>query len=350
MKKPDQPPPVVISSHLRQALLAEYGLNVTGATQVKSVWRLDTAEHGSYCLKEVTHRRKRLNFVLSAMGHLANNGFTVMAGLVPTNDGRRYAKVNNHIIFLTEWVEGHKCDFANPADLAAASTSLAKFHQQAHGFVPPAHSSFRELWGKWPAIIEARWQNLLQFKQIAEAKPIKARFDQLFLDNFSYFRRQAELAVRLLHESEYDRLSAEGCQRQGFIHQDVAGRNFVITPAGEAKMIDFDLVRYDLRLLDLLRLIERTMKKCEWDIQLASLALARYQDISQIIPAEWEVLLALLVFPQKFWRGSNRYYGKVDKYSPQRLADKLEKTIANRGRRHRFLQAFAWLYCRRWLD
>ncbi|NPV27352.1 MAG: CotS family spore coat protein [Firmicutes bacterium] len=349
MKKPIQSPKIVVSAYLQEALLNEYGLRVIEARPVKSVWQLNT-ETGLYCLKVVTHRRKRLKFVLGAMEYLVKSGFHELARLVPTRDGRLFTKVRHHIIFLTEWVEGHKCEFARPADLAAAATTLANFHRHARGYSPPEDSQYKVMWGKWPAILQARWESLTQYKEIAWAKPIKTEFDQLFLTHYAYYHRQAELAVRLLEQSPYAQLVEEGARAQSFIHQDVAGRNFIIAPSGTALLIDFDLVRYDLRVLDLLRLVERTMKKCHWDIKMANLALSRYQSVSRLTPAEWEVLLAFLLFPQKFWRIANRYYTKLDEYSPKQLLQKLEKIISRQDRRHQFLHSFAWLYCQRWLD
>lgn len=347
MKNITTPSAVIINHDLEKILYNQYQLQITGITPVKDVWCLETTK-GTYCLKELLYRKEKVKFMISALDHLVKKDFSLMAQPVYNQKNQLYTQVHQHIFILTEWVAGHQCNFGQPTDLGTAAITLAKFHQQAQGYVSPPGS--RAQWREWPHTFLNRKNSLFKYKEQAQARAIKTNFDQLFLTHFDYYSQQAKLALNLINQGQYQQLMDQAQQNRCFTHQDVAGRNFIIAPTNTAYLIDFDMCRYDLRVIDLLRLIERTMKKCNWDFRMAELALNKYQTISPISKAEFNVLFAFLVFPQKYWRNAKRYYHHKRQLTEEKLTHKLNKIIAMRHQRHQFLQTFAWHYCQRLLD
>ena len=71
--------------------------------------------------------------------------------------------------------------------------------------------------------------------------------------------KKASDSRRLLLSSEYPRLEEEARKVGSFIHYDVAARNFIIQD-GKAYLIDFDYCARDLPLVDLMRLMKRSLK------------------------------------------------------------------------------------------
>jgi spore coat protein I len=126
--------------------------------------------------------------------------------------------------------------------------------------------------------------------------------------------------------SEYPRLAKEAAAVGSFIHYDVAARNFIIRDK-KAQLIDFDYCCCDLPLTDLMRLIKRSLKNgSHYEVKINAI-LNGYQQYRRLTKAEGEVLYALLLFPQKYWRISHRYFYEYKKNDEDYYIKKMENAV-----------------------
>ena len=73
-------------------------------------------------------------------------------------------------------------------------------------------------------------------------------------------------------------------------------------------VIDFDYCKRELRIYDVSNFLIKVLKRVQWNIEYCNLIIDSYNSVSPIKEEEYRVLFAFLVFPQRFWRLSNRYY------------------------------------------
>ena len=316
-----------------------FGLQIRSLAPVKSVVRIDS-DQGSYALKAVSYRPAKLQFIIAAIEHVHRGGFTRLARILPDAQGNYYFNRNSHLLFLTTWVHGEQCDVRKPPHLTAATETLAEFHLHSRGLFPPVGSRFKVMWDRWPELLMRRAAMLEQFREKASSLP-PSPFIRLWLKHFDYYRLQAGQALSLLRASAYEQLADLACREQSFIHRDVAGRNFIIGNDQKAYLIDFDYCRFDLRLVDIQRLVERSMKKWQWNFDVAFFILSRYHQINPLRPEEFKVMQAFMTFPQKFWRLSDRYFNQKKNWNESKYLRHLEDIIDSQRPREIFFARFA---------
>ena len=134
----------------------------------------------------------------------------------------------------------------------------------------------------------------------------------VFTQYYPWALQRGELALSLLLGSGYTDL-ADYEQEQGrFIHGDVAARNFIVAGRQgqndlQGFLIDFDYARYDLQMIDLARYIERCLRMSNFHLPYFYQIVKLYQQWNPINKQQRQVLAAQLLFPQKFWRLSQRW-------------------------------------------
>lgn len=326
-------------------ILAQYALKVKKLQPFKAVYRLET-DQGPKMLKRSNVTEPKLLYIYEAMDYLFKQGFKQVPPFIPTIEGLPYVTYNGDYYFLSDWVKGRESDFRSRSDLDLVTRTLAEFHKTAKGLVLSPQAKTKFMWGKWPESFASRCQDLHKFEAIAEAKAQKGPFDRKYLANLDYYYNMGQEALQTLANSRYQELVEEAKKDRCFCHRDVAGRNFIITPDKKCFLIDFDYSRFDVRITDLFRLLERTMKKVHWDINAAKHILNIYNSVYPMEAKEYPVLLAFMQFPQKFWRLSERYYSKSKDWPDNKYAKKLKLLLGQRMAKEIFLQKFRDAFCR----
>lgn len=321
------------------SLVSQWGLSAKQWQKIKDVFLVET-EYGRKNLKVSPLCPERLIFVHHAVEHLTSHGFSKMAPLIPTPEGKTYITAHNYAFSLFDWIEGRQCDFQNRDELAESTRVLAEFHQYSAGFTPPKGSNMRDQLGKCLKHFEERYQNLIDFKEAAKSDPGN-EFSRIYLDNVDFFLPMAETAITKLKKSDYRQL-VELAKKDGkFCHGDPAARNFILTPHHQIRLIDFDSCRLDLPIMDVIKFTRRVMKKHNWSFAVAKLIMDSYQEVVRFSPSELEVMRAVFYFPQKFWRMAIRHFHKHNRHTMERSIHKFRKYLKNRNEMALFLEAFS---------
>ena len=90
-------------------------------------------------------------------------------------------------------------------------------------------------------------------------------------------------------------------------HHDYSYQHILIR-GDVTSIINFDYCSVELKIYDIVNILRRRMRKCNWDIEKAKLILDVYRKIEPLDQDEMKVMKSMLQFPQKFWRVINRYY------------------------------------------
>lgn len=283
-----------------------WGLTAEHIEEIQNnVWQVYT-NHGKFALKRSSLREKQLDFICMAENSLPQHGFYLFAVPLRCVDGKPYFLYYGRYFTLHQWIDGEKCDFQNPHHLFLTASTLGDFHLRSRDthlsllHTPRCNSFIRG------ENTSKHLRELYQFQRKAkDTHP--SEFSYLFRSYFPYFIQKAERSMSLLLDSDYPRLAQEAAATGTFIHYDVAARNFIIKNK-QAYLIDFDYCCCDIPLTDLMRLIKRGLKQGSNEQEKLDAILNGYQQFRPFNKEENKVLIALLTFPQKFWRISHRYF------------------------------------------
>ncbi|ABZ84975.1 putative spore coat protein s, putative [Heliomicrobium modesticaldum Ice1] len=335
------------AEQLVELIRREYGLHVRAIQRLTPVWRLET-DIGPLCLKRVGYDEGKLGFICAAMEHLRRQGFTRSPVLLPSREGRLWIPDldmrgdyrdtgRDGWLFLTDWVADRPCNFSEEAHILAAAATLAEFHQYAKGLTSPDLSRRRGHWMRWPRLLAGRTADLHRYETLGARAPIERELLKTQI-------RQAQRALAVLERSEFGRIAAASQMEKTFVHRDIAARNFVLNYRDEAHLIDFDYCRCDLHLVDIARLLERVLRYHRWSYSLGQKILSVYEETTPLQPSEYPVLLAFLLFPQRFWRLYRRRYDGFISDASEFSRD-LRQLQAEQRQKGFFLRRFAEEYC-----
>lgn len=313
--------------------------NISSCDQVKikdNVWKIFTDE-GNYALKRSTLSEKKLSFIAEGQQALTRYGFWGFSHPLYCKEKPYYEK-ENAFYTLYEWVEGEKCDFDNLEHLGAAAESLAAFHLYSRSVDLRQKYKKKMLYFNWNMKIKERIHDLEVFREKA-AKGERRFFEKMYLGFCPLFLQKAAESQRLLLTSSYPKIAKEEMTVGAFIHYDVAARNFVIQK-DRAYLIDFDYCCLDLTLVDLMRLIKRSLKYGENAAAKLDVIISSYTAVKPVSYEEWQVLYALLIFPQKYWRLGERYYSGGNDWSEETFAKKMRNTVEESEKESLWLPMF----------
>lgn len=269
-----------------------------------NVWEIDTAE-GRYALKASTLKEDKLDFIAGAQLHLDKCGFQNFSRPILYQDFP-YFHQDGICFTLYDWIDGEKCDFDDIGHLSLAAEALGKFHLYSRNEELLKYHHVKAAYYLWPEKLAKRIDDLERFRAMAAAEHSDF-FSKMYLGFCPPLLEKAWEARRLLISSAYPRLAAEDWGVGAFIHYDVAARNFIIQKDA-AYLIDFDYCALDLPIVDLMRLIKRSLKYGGNSQAKICAIVDSYCGVRPLSLEQWQVLYALLLFPQKFWRLAVRYY------------------------------------------
>ncbi|NLY29641.1 MAG: CotS family spore coat protein [Firmicutes bacterium] len=310
-------------------VLSDWSITPLSISPYKDVYRVE-AEEGSFCLKEIDRRLNRALALEGVLAHLKTKGFAKIAAAHETKEGKLICQASNgRNYILTDWLMGRKPSFrTSDEDIAEAAVTLAEFHQASEGYTPPTGAKLRSRLNRWPTRFSSRLRQLVELREQLEHKPLLDNFDRVFVEYYPWILDRAQDGWCVLSTSQYDDLVKAAREARSFCHGDTAERNFVITPENGCCLIDLDLVRRDIRIADVYKLLRDVLKKRNWGFPSAQLILDSYSSIAPLNLEEITVLYAMLAYPNKIIHLILRYYikreGKTSTWPVRKFIRKLQ--------------------------
>jgi hypothetical protein len=109
-------------------------------------------------------------------------------------------------------------------------------------------------------------------------------------------------------------------------------------------VIDFDYCKREVRIYDISNFLIKVLKRVDWKIEYAQIILNAYDEIGNLKEEEYRVLFAFLLFPQRFWRLSNRYYYNEVNWAQGTFNKKIEELIGEQEAYLKFIEDFKHVY------
>lgn len=321
----------------------QFDIKIENIKPNKGVYLLKT-DKGLRCLKKINYGTQKLLFVYGAKEHLMKNGFPRVDRYCVNTEGNPYALVNEDIYTLSEWIEGRECDFKDEDDLIKAAKGLAYMHLASKGYEPPENSKLKTDLGRWPNLMEKRVRSFDKMRDMGRKKSNKGNFDLNYTKAVQFYKDLGRRAIKVLESSKYMELCEITEEDKGFCHHDYTYHNIVIDREENVNVIDFDYCKREIRAYDIWAFMVKVLKRVDWNIEQAELIIRSYNEISKLKEEEYRVLFAFLLFPQRFWRLSNRYYYNEVNWPSNTFNNKLEELISEQEKYNNFIENFKKIY------
>lgn len=317
----------------------QFEIKIESIKPNRGVYLLKTNK-GNKCLKKINYGIQKLVFVYAAKEHLINNGFNSLDRHCLNSEGNPYAIVNEDVYTLSDWINGRECDFKNKDEIYDATKKLAQLHISSKGYEPPENSKLKTDLGRWPYLMEKRIKSLDKMRDMCRKQSNKKDFDFNYLKFMEFNKALGKRALRVLSTSEYANLCAIAEDERSFCHHDFTYNNIIIDENENYNVIDFDYCKREIRAFDISNFMIKVLKRVQWDIDYCKLILNAYNEVSQLSEGEYRVIFAFLLFPQRFWRLSNRYYYNEVNWSEGTFNNKIAELIQEKDAYMNFIESF----------
>lgn len=309
----------------------------------KGIYYLKTNK-GERCLKRINYGPQKLLFVYGAKEHLIANGFNNVDRYYLNTEGEPYALVNEDLYTLSQWIEGRECDFHNVDDIELAAKNLAAMHYASKGYDPPENSKLKSDLGRWPHLMEKRIKALTKMRDMARKKNMKQNFDLVYIKNVEFYKNLAVRALNILKNSEYNALCEKSEVEKNFCHHDYTYHNIIVDKDNNLQVLDFDYCKREIRVYDLANFMIKALKKVDWNIDYAKRIIDAYNTVEPLEEKEYKVLLAFLIFPQRYWRLANRYYYNEVTWAQNTFNKKIQNIVNEQELYSKFIEDFKKYY------
>lgn len=304
---------------------------------------------GDIVLKKIDYSLSDLIFINSVIEYVNINGFKNIFSFMKSKNGELFVKWNNEIYCAMTYINGRECQFSNPVDLQIASKALAGFHKATLNF--PVDFKVRDKRGSLINKFYHRINDLVSYKESVMKYRFKNEFDTIFLDNVDYYIKEIQKSISILENSNYLSLCSkeEAC---AVCHHDLAYHNIMIV-GEEGYFVDLDYSIIDLRMHDLCNFMNKVMKECAFNIDIAKEILSDYNremsnlhkpndtfEEGNITKDEMKVLYGMLRFPEDFYSICKSYYDRDKNWEYELFLKKIVKKAGYREEREEFLEQF----------
>lgn len=317
-----------------------YGVKAISIKPCRAGYLIDT-DQGRKHLRQCQCSENRIVYVHDAKVHLFKNGFTCLDTYSEAVNGNPYMEIDNQYFVMTPYIDARECEFGDDNDALRASVALASMHKSGKGFKPRLGLSVPSDLGKLPESLGKRYDEILRMRRKAERE--RGAFDYIYLDCVDKFIDLAEKSLNIFNGLEYPRLVKKALLDGGICHHDYSYQNILIA-GSQTYITGFESCSDEIRIYDVVNLLRRKMRKCNWNMQKASLLLDAYTEISPISSDEIIIMKAMLLFPQKFWRVANRYYNSRRSWAQKNFTGMLEEVITEYHEHIRFMNQFDKLF------
>lgn len=326
-------------------VLKHYELNVDLVDKVRSAYKVST-DKGIFCLKRVSHGYVKAKKSYAIIEHLKERGFENLADYFYTKERKAFIKHRDAAFYMTNWIEGREVSFKSVSEILRCCELLAQFHNLSKGFEAPKHVKIRNHTKKWRKTFTKCRDELLKFNEFIRKLKLKAEFDYTYRNNIDHFRKEAEHAIRILDHSRYNELCEYYTSEDYVCHDSFYYQNILIDKDDRMFIVDLESCQYDIPVSDLGKLIRRVVskKRFKWDFDFCRKLIESYCKVRPLTREEYEILLALLVFPHKFWKLGKKRYVKNKKWSEEKYRKKLKRLLRERNYKREFIYCYINFY------
>lgn len=312
-------------------VLEQYSLEVRTVRKGRDSYVLETNQ-GIMLLKEYHASMQRAAWIKKICQTAKEAG--LQTDMPVANQEGEYVSLDRDEkrYLLKLWTSGREIDVKNSGEVYEAVGNLARLHNCLTGFVT---EEGKEMPLK-EQVYEKRMKELRKIYRYVKEKKRKNAFEMCFLKEYGGFMEMCEEAMELSGQEHIQQARREAWEQGCICHGDYNQHN-VLKDAGHVVTVNFETSMVGIQTEDLYCFMRKMLEKHNWKIELAKGMLDTYMGERKLSKAELEELYIHFLFPEKFWKISNRYYNSKKTWIPDRSIQKLEKIVLQSQSKGNFL-------------
>lgn len=332
-----------------RSVLDQYEVDVKNVRKGRGVLLCDTNK-GMMILQEYMGSLQHMEEESRVLSFLTEKGGMNVDVCIRDKNGRSYTENKDGTRYvLKKWYDYSECNVNSRSELEMAVRTLAKLHMLLrHIDVISAgedmkaqsyHSS--EIHSSLLEEYEKHNRELHRVRRFIRNKKKKTAFELCIMESFEEMFAQAEEATEKLINSNYQKLYMDALRQKQICHGSYHQHNILIKGSHIA-VVNFQKFYTGMQLMDLYYFMRKILEKHNWDVELGSILLEDYNRILPISKEEMEVLHAMFLYPEKYWKQMNFYYNTNKVWIPQKNIEKLRKAAEQKTIRAAFLKILGY--------
>lgn len=307
-----------------RSVLEQYPVTVYGVKKGRGVLILDT-DRGCKILQEYRGSKRHMEAEDRILSFLKEERGLLVDAYVRTKEGELSAANEDGVQYILK--DGFlftECNVGSRGELETAVRMLAKLHMLLRGM------DSREIPDRTGLVgnslvdeMEKHNRELKRIRAFIRNKKKKTGFELCIMKSFDTMYAQAEEALHLLYDSQYQKLYKDAVG-QGHICHGSYNQHNVLLHSGQVAVINFQHISIQMQIFDLYQFMRKILEKHNWSLELGSMMLEDYNRILPISKEESRILKAMFLYPEKYWKQMNFYYSSNKAWIPQRNIDKLK--------------------------
>lgn len=313
-----------------------YGLRFFGGNRIRTGYLCKT-DKGLFEVRKSNSHKKQILFEHDIKEHLFESGFCNISRFEISQQGLPYYIWDDNEYVLEKAIETQALEEEEVQTFVIGAKTLAKLHSAAKGINSNVGYSTAK---NRLEIYEKRRIELLKIKKRIEKQGGYSQLDLLVKQNFSYYMEKIEQAKQLFLEVDYNHEIKKVESQKTVCHNAFKGENIRQDQKGNIYITGFSKCTYDNHMVDLAMYFRRFLKKQQWDSSIIEQMFATYEAENPLSVQDKKILLALLIYPEKFLSLCNEYYNKRQVCVSPAMLERMENCIAGIEKNEKMI---AWL-------
>ncbi|GKX28564.1 spore coat protein [Vallitalea longa] len=317
-------------------IFEQFEIKVKNGYKGRGAYILDTNK-GLKLFKEIRMHREKIKFMYEIEEYLYKKGFTNIDRLTMSRDKNPFCEDDGTIYIMKNWVNGREIFFNDEEEIYDSVKNLAVLHKCGSNFpIGSKYKNYVKL-GSLPNKLNRHNIELVRIRNKIRKMGKWSEFDICFLSSFNYYYKKAVEALSLIELSEYNNL-VNGYHKSNVITHGQYIHHNILVSNKKLHTMNFEYCNIDIPVIDLYRLMRKVLEKNDWNIGLGIEAIEKYISINPLSKEELDILLYLIMYPEKFWKISNYYFNLNRAWKPKQSLIKLNKLINQKEKKERFIR------------
>lgn len=330
-------------------VLEQYELEIISTRRGRGSYICETTQ-GLKILCDYAGSENKALFQNRIMQQIREGGYDKVDMILPNKEGGLICEDwegNRYVV--KDWYVGRECDTSNENEIFAAVGNLARLHKLMQ---LPDEEEFARSFTAQPLVQEIAAQNaeLQKVRSFMRKRTVRHDFERLFLSCFEQYFAQASEAeqklrgIALAFGAKTDmagKKAAEKCTGKTKITSVCHGdynHHHVLMSGYDIATTNFESCKFDYQINDLYRFMRKILEKHDWNQRLGMRMLERYTLQRPISAQERRLLYIRMMYPEKFRKLANHYYGSNKAWISGRYLEKLENLNRQEEKRKNFVK------------
>jgi len=323
------------------SLLEPFGLRAKRVTRAYGAFICDTNQ-GIVLVKQTEETEAVLQFAHGAKEHMAQHGFAGTDRYLLSYEDMIWAEQGGERYTVRRWLRAEEADLTRAECGVQMAMLLARMHRAGAGYEADAQSMGNNCCYEWPQKIYKYNRKLQGFGKMLRKNGRYTEFDLMVLSILPEAQEQAAKAQDFFMSDRFAGL-AQRADNDRLVGHGNFSDHTVLLNGTQSMITDLESCAYMIPVVDLAVILERVMRKTNWNVSLGARMLEGYDRWFPLQPEEKEMIWTMMLYPSRFCQICSEAYHMKRSWMPIAYKRKLEELQAQQEKRKEFLHQLYYI-------